>query len=206
VTYDATIKIEHLLKHHTLLPVLRDTGCAFVTTAVEALDDDVLVKLEKGHTRADFERAVTLCRETGLTLVPTFVAFTPWTTPETYLDLLQTIDRLALVEHVAPIQLAIRLLIPEGSRMLELADVRGVVSSFDGASLTYPWRHPDPRVDVLHAEVSSVVGKRLTASRRDVFAQIWGIAHERTGTRPAPLRDAPLVRATVPYLNEPWYC
>ena len=41
-----------------------------------------------------------------------------------YLDLLHAIDRLDLVEHVAPIQLAIRLLIPQGSRLLELDDVR----------------------------------------------------------------------------------
>ncbi|MEO8078544.1 MAG: CUAEP/CCAEP-tail radical SAM protein, partial [Acidobacteriota bacterium] len=108
LTYDVTIKVEHLVKHAPLLPLLRDTGCAFVTSAVESVDDDVLEKLEKGHTRADFERVVTLCTDTGLTLTPTFVAFTPWTTPAGYLDLLHAIDRLDLVDHVAPIQLAIR--------------------------------------------------------------------------------------------------
>jgi hypothetical protein len=30
------------------------TGCLFVTSAVESVDDEVLAKLEKGHTRADF--------------------------------------------------------------------------------------------------------------------------------------------------------
>ena len=54
VTYDATIKIEHLLKRRDLLRPLRDTGCLFVTTAVESLDDAVLAKLEKNHTRRDF--------------------------------------------------------------------------------------------------------------------------------------------------------
>jgi radical SAM superfamily enzyme YgiQ (UPF0313 family) len=206
VSYDVTIKVEHLLKQAPLLPALRDTGCAFVTSAVEALDDRVLAKLEKGHTRADFERAVTLCRETGLTLVPTFVAFTPWTTLEGYLDLLQTTEGMDLVDHVAPIQLAIRLLIPEGSRMLELSEVRAMVSSFSAVSLTYPWTHADPRVDALHERVSSVVARRLRASRRDVFAELWEIAHDHAG-RPVPaLRDTPLVRAAVPYLNEPWYC
>ena len=89
IIYDVTIKIEHLLHHATRCRVLRDTGCAFVTSAVESVDDDVLAKLEKGHTRADFERAVALCREAGLTLAPTFVAFTPWTTLEAYCSLLQ---------------------------------------------------------------------------------------------------------------------
>ena len=88
VTYDVTIKVEHLLKHARHLPLLRDTGCAFVTSAVESIDDDVLAKLEKGHTRADFERVVALCREARLPLAPTFVPFTPWTIAGSYPDLL----------------------------------------------------------------------------------------------------------------------
>ena len=56
VTYDVTIKVEHLLQHRELLPRLRDTGCAFVTSAVESVDDRVLALLDKGHTRAGFRR------------------------------------------------------------------------------------------------------------------------------------------------------
>jgi radical SAM superfamily enzyme YgiQ (UPF0313 family) len=41
LTYDVTIKIEHLRKHDALLPALRDTGCLFVTSAVESVDDAV---------------------------------------------------------------------------------------------------------------------------------------------------------------------
>src|SRR6185312_9394543 len=52
VTYDATIKVEHLLQQRAHLPRLRDMGCAFVTSAVESFDDEVLAHLEKGHTRA----------------------------------------------------------------------------------------------------------------------------------------------------------
>src|SRR5262249_37835230 len=80
LTYDVTIKIEHLLRHRALLPVLRGTGCAFVTSAVESLDDAVLGKLEKGHTKADFIEVLHLTREAGLPLSPTFIPFTPWTT------------------------------------------------------------------------------------------------------------------------------
>ena len=206
VTYDVTIKVEHLLKHADVLPLLRDTGCAFVTSAVESLDDAVLARLEKGHTRADFERVVSLVRGSGLVLSPTFVAFTPWTTLESYLDLLQTIDRLDLVDHVAPIQYAIRLLVPHGSRMLELEEMRRVMGAFDPVTLTYPWRHPDPAVDALQERMSTLVGVRLNAPRRDVFAKVWAEAHAAAGLpvveRPQPAID----RSTVPYLNEPWYC
>jgi radical SAM superfamily enzyme YgiQ (UPF0313 family) len=41
ITYDVTIKVEHLLKHADKLPVLRDTGCQFVTSAVESVDNHI---------------------------------------------------------------------------------------------------------------------------------------------------------------------
>jgi radical SAM superfamily enzyme YgiQ (UPF0313 family) len=205
VTYDVTIKVEHLLQQSPLLPRLRATGCLFVTSAVESLDDRVLALLQKGHTRADFVEAVERCRRAGLTLAPTFVAFHPWTTVDSYCDLLDTIEQLALVDQVSPIQLAIRLLVPAGSRMLELEDVRHAVHGFDPATLTHRWSHADPAIDRLHREISSFVGSRLTADRGEVFEAISEMAHERCGiarTNTRPARS----RATVPYLNEPWYC
>ncbi|HYL79280.1 MAG TPA: CUAEP/CCAEP-tail radical SAM protein, partial [Candidatus Acidoferrum sp.] len=147
LTYDVTIKIEHLLAHRQHLPTLRDTGCLFVTSAVESVDDRVLALLDKGHTCADFEAAVQICRAIGLGLNPTFVAFTPWISPQGYLDLLQALADLELVEHVAPVQLSLRLLIPAGSRLLELPEVRALVEDFDPSGLSYGWRHPDARVD-----------------------------------------------------------
>jgi radical SAM superfamily enzyme YgiQ (UPF0313 family) len=204
VSYDVTIKIEHLLHHTRLLPRLRDTGCLFVTSAVESLDDHVLALLEKGHTRADFLRAIEMCRAADLILVPTFVAFHPWTTLDSYCELLDVIEQAGMVEHVAPIQLAIRLLVPQGSLMLQLDDVRRVLGPFDGRTMTYRWSHADPRVDALHHDVAALVGSRLTASRHQVFDAVSDLAHNRAGAvRPQlPPRD----RATVPYLNEPWYC
>jgi hypothetical protein len=207
VSYDVTIKVEHLLEHANALARLRDTRCAFVTTAVESVDDRVLGLLEKGHTRADFERVVAVARDIPLTLAPTFVAFTPWTTLEGYCDLLRTVDRLGLAEHVAPIQWAIRLLVTEGSRLLELPDVRAVIRGFSPRSLTYPWAHPDPRVDDLQRRIEAFVGVNLSAPRRELFERVWALAHDAAGVlaeqyvRP----DIP-ARATIPYLNEPWYC
>jgi len=207
VTYDVTIKVEHLLKHRDLLPRLASTGCAFVISAVESLDDRVLALFDKGHTREDFFEAVGLCRAAGVTLVPTFVAFHPWLSLESYCDLLDTIARLDLVDHVAPIQLAIRLLVPEGSRLLMLEDMRAHVGPFDPATLTYRWAHPDPRVDVLQRDVTALVGMRLTTDRRALFDEIAVLAHRRAGVA-APAFDTRPARArtTVPYLNEPWYC
>jgi radical SAM superfamily enzyme YgiQ (UPF0313 family) len=172
VSYDVTIKVEHLLRQRDLLPRLAQTGCAFVTSAIESVDDRVLAYFDKGHTREDFVDAVGLCRAAGLTLVPTFVAFHPWLTLAGYCDLLDTIERLDLVEQVAPIQLAIRLLIPNGSRLLTLDDMRVHVGAFDPGTLTYRWSHPDPRVDELQRDLMTLVGTRLSADRRTTFDEV----------------------------------
>jgi radical SAM superfamily enzyme YgiQ (UPF0313 family) len=211
VTYDVTIKIEHLLKHRALLPRLRETGCLFVTSAVEAVDDEILGKLAKGHTRADFVEAVALCREAGLTLAPTFVAFTPWTTIEGYGALLAMLRELDLIEHVPSIQLAIRLLIPDGSLLLELDDIRALIDPFDAALLVHPWRHPDPRVDALQKDIERIVGRGPSHSRAEVFERVEALVREAaglpnaSGVVPRP-RGPAIIRAAVPYLDEPWYC
>lgn len=203
LTYDVTIKVEHLLDHARILPRFTATGCVLVTSAVESIDDEVLSILNKGHTRRDFFDVVELCREIGLPLAPTFVTFTPWTTLESYRELLELIWDLGLVDSVGPVQYAIRLLIPAGSLLLELPEVRALVDEFDARSLSHPWRHRDPRVDDLHVDVLAAV-REDTDDRRRVFERVWTLANEACAT-PAGLSPAP-ARVTVPYLTEPWYC
>ncbi|HEV7968063.1 MAG TPA: CUAEP/CCAEP-tail radical SAM protein [Candidatus Acidoferrales bacterium] len=209
LTYDVTIKIEHLRKHFALLPALRDTGCLFVTSAVESVDNAVLEKFGKGHTRADFLAVVARFRELSMTLLPTFVPFTPWTTLDSYADLLDVLAEQGLTENVAPIQLAIRLLIPAGSRLLELPDVRAMVGPFDSALLVFPWIHEDARVDALAREISLLAqrGDRLKLSRTEIFSHIRRTANAASGNR-APNAVMPLAMKNmpVPYLDEPWYC
>jgi radical SAM superfamily enzyme YgiQ (UPF0313 family) len=209
ITYDVTIKIEHLRKHDALLPALRDTGCLFVTSAVESVDDAVLEKFDKGHTRADFISVVARFRELGMTLLPTFVPFTPWTTFAGYTDLLDVLAEHGLSENVAPIQLGIRLLIPAGSRLLELPEVRAMVGPFDSAALVYPWKHEDARVDALAREISQLVqrGDSLKLSRTEIFSHICRAADSAVGNRTRNnVAHSALKSAPVPYLDEPWYC
>ncbi len=203
LSYDVTIKVSHLLQHRDLLPILKRTNCAFVTSAIESLDDTVLGKLDKGHTRADFLEALALTRAIGLPLAPTFIPFHPWTTMESYREFLRTLAALDLSTQITPIQLAIRLLIPEGSLMLELAEIRQRVGLFDARALYYPWQNPDPAVDALSAEIQEVIKReeKRRTPRAGIFCQIWDLA--QTGEFP----DIPLAsRATIPYLTEPWYC
>ena len=84
--------------------------------------------------------------------------------------------------------------------------MRAHLGPFDAETLTHCWTHPDPRVDELQRDVMALVGTRLASNRQSVFAEVRALARERSGlpyhedTRPAR------ARATVPYLNEPWYC
>ena len=208
VTYDVTIKIEHLLKYEEHLPMLRDTGCLFVISAVESVDDAVLGFLDKGHTREDFLRVINKFREIRMTLHPTFVPFTPWTTVDGYLDLLRVIEQRGVIENVAPIQLGIRLLIPEGSRMLELEEVRRLVGPFDPQSLAYPWKNPDPRMDALSETVQNIAAdaERKKESRQATFERIWKAAHAAAELTAPRINLAAQPQAGVPFLSEPWYC
>ena len=203
LSYDVTVKVEHLLKHRELLPELRRTGCAFITTAVESLDDAVLEKLAKGHTRADFLEALRLTRAAELPLSPTFIPFTPWTTIAGYGAFLCDLAHLGLAEQIASVQLTIRLLIPQGSLLLELPEVQHLVEPFDPAGLCYPWKTPDERVDALWRRVNDGVktGEKRKTSRREIFRDIARLAEA------GEWAEAPLpARATIPYLTEPWYC
>ena len=209
LTYDATVKIEHLRKHDAVLTTLRGTGCLFVTSAVESVDERVLEKFDKGHRRADFLAVVARFCEVGLTLLPTFVPFTPWTTLEGYVDLLDVIAEHGLCENVAPVQLAIRLLIPAGSRLLELEQVQALVGSFDSAALVFPWKHQDARVDALAREISQLVqrGEGMKLSRTEIFSHVQRAAYAAAGNQTRNGRATAGAKSNpVPYLDEPWYC
>ena len=205
LTFDATIKVQHILEHSELLPELRRLGCEFITSAVEAVDDEILRHLAKNHTARDFDRAVALTRAAGIALAPTFVAFTPWTTLEGYIAMLERILALRLVEAVPPVQLSIRLLVPAGSRLFDLPGFADRVLPFDAKLLGYPWRHADPRVDRLQQGVQQIVSEidsRL--ARPAVFAAIWRLAHEGAGRTVPPID--PIENKAIPRLSEPWYC
>jgi radical SAM superfamily enzyme YgiQ (UPF0313 family) len=207
ITYDATIKIQHIIEFPELLHILKSTGCLFITSAVEAVDNQILRYLQKNHNDEDFHQAVALCRQAGIALAPTFVAFTPWTTLPGYIQLLQRLVDLKLVQSVPPIQLAIRLLVPEGSYLLKLSGFRELVEDFDENLLGYPWKHQDPRVDSLQQAIQEWVAKAEMEGqdRLAIFQEIWRMAYAVLG-RPAPILPSGNLGSPIPCLSEAWYC
>ena len=210
LTYDVTIKIEHLLKHDRLLTVLHSTGCLFITTAVESVDDHVLNMLQKGHTRVDFQKAVMRLRGIGLAINPTFIPFNPWTTARDYLDMLAVIKELDLINSVSPIQYAIRLLIPSGSHLLKLPDIQKLIEPFNHSALYYPWTHPEPKIDQLYDHVYRLVHRHLKIeeTRLALFEKIWQAVLEISpGLKQVfPVENTwDLAAKPVPHLSESWY-
>ncbi len=209
LSYDVTIKIEHVLKHAAALGQLARTGCISITTAAESVDDHVLEVLAKGHSRDDFHRAAALVRAAGICLSPTFIPFTPWTSTAGYLDLLRDIAGLGLVANVAPVQLAIRLLLPPQSRLLEVDALAPYLGDYDSAALSYRWTGSDPAIDELFAIVRRIVenGEAAGASRTEIFASLWRAAHAACGlaTSPMPAPDR-AAHPDIPVFSEAWYC
>jgi radical SAM superfamily enzyme YgiQ (UPF0313 family) len=206
LTFDFTAKVEHLLKRGDALPEFAEKGCLFIITAVESLSDRVLSILDKNHTRADVEAALGLCRDAGIALRPTWVAFTPWTTLDDYLEVLHFVEANGLIDHVDVVQYAIRLLIPPGSWLAEHREAKPHLGPLDEGAFTYRWKHPDPRMDQLHKEVSRLVEQdaQAGADPADTFYRILDLAHGREhATVHRSLRPD---RARVPRLTETWFC
>ena len=210
LTFDFTAKVEHILKHRGVFPELARLGCIFVVSAVEALSDRVLAHLEKGHTGADVYEALNILSALGIALRPTFVAFTPWTTIDDYVDLLEFVESRDLIDHVDPVQYAIRLLVPPGSVLLDRAETARWLGRLNQESFTYEWSHPDSRMDRLHRKVTRLV-EQAAADDRDAaetFYRIRELASEArgdVGARRAAHNISPL-RLRPPRLTEAWFC
>lgn len=209
LTFDFTAKVEHILKHRQLFPELASLGCLFVISAVESLSDKVLTSLRKGHTRQDVFEALCVLRNSGIALRPSWVAFTPWTTLKDYLDMLETIEKENLVDHVDPVQLSIRLLVPPGSSLLKASDIMRFVSGLDQPNFYYRWSHPDPRMDALYEAVSRKVEEAAERGEDQgaTFEAIRSLTLRMLGLPERPATPKARVHgARPPRLTESWFC
>jgi radical SAM superfamily enzyme YgiQ (UPF0313 family) len=210
VTFDVTAKIEHLLRHRARLAELASAGCLFIVSAAESLSDTVLAHLDKGHTRADILSALAATREAGITLRPTWVAFTPWTTLEDHRAWLDFLADEGLIDHVDPVQYGLRLLVPPGSLLLETAALRPHLGPLEEATLSYRWTHPDPRMDRLQAETAELVAQAVErkADAPAIFDHVRALAAAAAGVAPpAPVAERLSPgRRRPPRLTEAWFC
>lgn len=216
LTFDFTTKIEHILRHQSVFTEFAQLRCLFVISAVESFSNVVLTQLHKGHTREDIIQALNIVDAAGMTLRPSFVSFTPWTTLDDYLEMLEIIGTLGLIETIDPVQLSVRLLVPPGSALLRSihtgADpITRYIRELDRVNFQYPWSHPDPRMDELHRNVSNVVERAVCTPQDsyDTFFKIADVAYKIAG-RTSNLNSIKVKSKNsikqVPRLTESWFC
>ncbi|MDW8326455.1 MAG: CUAEP/CCAEP-tail radical SAM protein [Anaerolineales bacterium] len=207
LTFDFTTKVEHILQHRALFPEFAQLGATFVVSAIESVSDHVLQRLRKGHTAADIEAALEILDDAGLALQPTFVAFTPWTTLEDYLAQLEFIRKHGLIQHVPPVQFAIRLLLPPGSPLVHAPDAAAWLGELDAEAFGYRWSHPDPRMDALYVQVAARVAEAQACNEpfAATFEAVCRLAYRMAGRTPPS--DVPSAqRPSPPRLTEDWFC
>jgi radical SAM superfamily enzyme YgiQ (UPF0313 family) len=203
VSFDYTAKIEHLLQHAAVVDELQALGSIFVVSAVESFNDQVLKKLNKGHTASDAITVIRAFRARGLTLRPSLMPFNPWETRESLARLFEIVSEEGLVGNIDPVQYSIRLLLPAGSLLMRDPDVAALAGPFDRERFTYPWRHPDPAMDVLHDRLAGIAGEAAGSAldRGDAFRRMAALAVPAS----REIRVAPL-RGDIPRLTEDWFC
>jgi hypothetical protein len=207
LTFDATVKVEHIIKHESLWGLMAESGCLYVTSAVESFSPTVLTILDKGHSPLDPQRAIDILDRHGIGLHPTFVPFTPWTTARDLFDIFEFVVRNDLEGVLEPVQLSIRLLIPPNSLLLELPEVTQTLEGFDAARYTYLWSNENPLLDELAISTGEIASSAATHNKsyRDTFEEIVQTTERLLGvdfTRPSvqPRRGVAAVS------SEPWFC
>ncbi len=192
LTFDCTVKVEHILRHADVWPELAAAGCIFVVSAFESVNDATLELLDKGHTAAEAGQAVDLLRGHGIAIRPSWLPFTPWATLDDIREILEFVAAHGLVGNVDPVQYAIRLLVPEGSLLLGHVDGLG---PWDGERLTYVWSSPLDPLQARFAALVEAAGDAPIPGTYDALRREVGLA--------------PLGLTTVadsPRLDEPWFC
>ena len=209
LTFDVTVKVEHILKYDDAWPEFADAGCLFVVSAIECVSDDILALLDKGHTAADAATAVGLLRRHGIEIRPSLMPFTPWTDIQDVMDICDFVIDNDLVENVDPVQYSIRLLIPDGSLILGIEGVEEFLRGYSADALSYLWQAPDPALDKL-ARGLATIAEAAAESGEPAFDTFTTMRKAVIAAGGAPKHDWPrptkTTREPVPSLTESWFC
>lgn len=210
LTFDVTTKVEHILEHASVWREFAAAGCLFVVSAFESVNDEILRRLDKGHTAAEAARAVRQLRQHGIEIRPSWMPFTPWTTPADVLAIMEFVRDHDLMANVDPVQFTIRLLVPQGSLLLDLPEMTPHLRGYDEERLTHEWHPDDPRSDDLQEELAEIVERGIAEESSDavLFERMWtavkAAAPEATAGPAPDLSGRPL--PVRPRLTEPWFC
>lgn len=205
VTFDATIKVEHILEHVDLWPLLAELNLLFVVSAFETVDGETLDILDKGHTVDDMARAVEITREAGIHIRPTWLPFFPWTTPVDIARIFEFIDAHDLVGSTDPVQMSIKLLVPHGSLLVQHPALIPHLDHYDTDALTWRWDFVDPDTGVLHKELETIAGNASDCGQEaaTTLSEMKQVVSRVSGRSLGPSSRHVLA---APRLTESWFC
>lgn len=204
LTYDATVKVEHILEHRDLWSRLAGSNLAFVVSAFESVDESTLRILDKGHTVDDMVEAVKVVRAAGIHIRPTWLPFFPWTTVSDVADVFEFLAGHDLGAATDPVQMAIRLLVPRGSLLESHPGVRPHLSRYDDAALTWVWEFADEDTALLHKQVDAIASEAADCGREAVatLEEMRRLVESASGRAISPFVAGP----PGPRLTESWFC
>jgi radical SAM superfamily enzyme YgiQ (UPF0313 family) len=198
LTFDLTVKVEHLLDHSEIWEEVAGLGVVFVVSAFETTNDHVLGLLGKDHAAADMAAAVKILRSAGIAIRPSWMPFTPWTTRQDLADIMQFLADHDLLASTDPVQLTIRLLLPKGSLLLNLVETTPFLTGYNPDLLTYSWQAADPATDRLQQELA-LLAEQGVDSPWETIGLMWHLVMDG---EPLPARSADI----APRLTESWFC
>lgn len=204
LTFDITVKVEHILGQAALWPKVAELGVVFVVSAFETTNDEILTILDKGHTAADMEGAIDIMRSAGIEIRPSWMPFTPWTTIDDVVDMFRFVAKHDLA--MDPIQFAIRLLIPDGSVLLDRDELTPHLGAYRSDVLSHDWTAIDPSIDDLAQTFAKHVDHAQADGQTDehVIADLWAMALDAAGLDHEPLPLGSFEGR--PRLTESWFC
>jgi hypothetical protein len=148
--------------------------------------------------------AVRILRDAGIAVRPTWLPFTPWTEGRHLESIVRFIDEEGLWGSVDPIQLSIRLLIPDGSLMLDVPELSPHLLGYDADALGHRWEPTDRGMDTLQEHLAELVEEADAEGVADPVAlqRLVSAIGDHLGTDLPPVGEP----SPAPRLTESWFC
>ena len=206
LTFDATIKVEHVLEHPDIWDEMSQAGLQFIVSAFEHTSDYILKKLDKGHTKADIINALTILRKSGIEVRPSLLPFTPWTDRDNLLELIEFIFEYDLIQSIDPVQLGIKLLVPLDS--LLLSDQEVDFGPWDPDLLSFQWHNRNRTIDELQTILSAIAQESETTQKDPLqtFHEMREAAYSHFGAKAPEINIISSAIGPKPHLSESWFC
>jgi radical SAM superfamily enzyme YgiQ (UPF0313 family) len=204
ISYDSTIKVQHILNYQEYFKQLKDLNMLFVISAFETTNDKVLNILRKNHTSDDLKTAVEISLDNDIDIRPTWMPFSPWTEKLDLVNIIKLIENYKLRETVDPIQLTIKLLIPKNSLILESAEIEKYLEIYDPSSFSYSWKYEFPIINKIQNSLFTYVLENESVDEYTQYLGLVKIIESYTNTE--LLLDTNYLKKHVPKLSETWFC